>query len=149
MTKEELLARLEERKAITPTGCWLFSGPKTENKREIFIGDRNFLVTRVSASIFKNLNLAITTKLVCHYSFCPEPNCWNPDHYYIGDSSSNIRDAVEDGVHKNGNTNKITCKNGHSLSNPYLYTDLNGNVHRYCRACRRTADFNHKRKVKR
>ncbi len=74
--------------------------------------------------------------IICHK--CREPNCWNPDHIYIGDTSSNTLDAIADGTFKNGNSDKTHCKHGHELSpgNTYKHKDRNGLWHRRCRICR-------------
>lgn len=134
--KDILLSRLEKGKTITEDGCWLFNGPNTINKREIYVVDRNYLVSRISAYIHLNLNLDNTNILVCHE--CRESNCWNPKHIYLGNTSSNTLDAVRDGTFKNPNTGKTHCKHGHPLigSNLYLHLDLNGNTHRWCKKCR-------------
>lgn len=144
--KETLLRRLEARKYITENNCWLFKGPNIINKKEIYILDRNYKITRVSAYIYLGLDLENTNILVCHE--CKEDNCWNPKHIYLGNTSSNTLDSVRDGTFKNGNTDKTHCKNGHLLAgkNLYLHLDLNGGTHRWCRKCRKDAAARYKAK---
>lgn len=134
-----LLSRLEKNKSVTEDGCWLFNGPNTNNKKEIYILNRNYLVSRISAYIHLGLELDNTNVLVCHN--CKEKNCWNPKHIYLGNTRTNTLDSVRDGTFKNPNTGKTHCKNGHPLigNNLYLHVDLNGNTHRWCKKCRNAA----------
>lgn len=148
--KNYLLDRLMRRRTITESGCWLFNGPNSTNKREIYISDKNYLVARVSAYIHKGLNLDNPNILVCHE--CREENCWNPEHIYLGNTSTNTLDSVRDGTFKNPNTGKTHCKHGHPLTgnNLYLHLDLQGNTHRWCKTCRSNVATRHRvrRKVK-
>lgn len=136
--KSYLLSRLELHKVVLANGCWIFKGPNTESKREIYVEHQNYLVSRISMYIFSNFNLD-SPKLICHE--CRTKNCWNPKHLYIGDSSTNALDSIRDGTFKNQNSDKTHCKYGHLLSgsNLYLHTSLDGSIHRWCKICRNKA----------
>jgi hypothetical protein len=135
--KDTLLKRLEKNKIISDDGCWYLKGEKTSFKREMYICSRNYLVSRISAYIYHNLDLHNTRILVCHK--CRGWNCWNPEHIYLGNTSTNTKDAIKDGTFKNPNTDKEFCKYGHPLSGMNLYEwrdRRTGQRHRWCRICR-------------
>lgn len=144
--KQQLLKRLLKRRRIINDTCWIFVGPDNKQKREIYVQYKNFLVHRVSAFIHLDFDLH-SHNLICHN--CRTPYCWNPEHIYIGNTSTNTRDSIRDGTFKNPNTDKLVCKHGHALvgSNLYIWIDRKTQqVHRWCRICRTNADKKHKNK---
>lgn len=146
MIKHEVLKRLLRRRVINDNGCWFFTGPSGGIKREICIDGRNQVIARISAWLYLDFNLE-SHALICHR--CKSHGlCWNPDHIYIGDTSSNTKDSINDGTWTNQNKDKTHCINGHELSgnNLYEYKDKSGFNHRYCKACRNTK--RHQGKVK-
>lgn len=134
--KEKISKRLLKRRVVNGSCCWFFTGPSGGIKHEICINGKNRVVSRVSAWLFLDFDLD-DPSLICHK--CRSQGlCWNPEHIYIGNTSTNTKDAIRDGTFKNPNTNKTHCKHGHELSgsNLYTYTDKAGKHHRWCRACR-------------
>lgn len=145
--KLKLLRRLEKGKRIHPNGCWTFHGPSGVQKKEIYVGDRNQLVHRISMMVFRDFNIH-DHALICHK--CKTKYCWNPDHLYIGNTTTNTLDAIKDGTFKNRNMGKTHCVYGHELSGINLYTwkdKRTGQIHRWCRICRETHSNNYKAKI--
>ncbi len=136
-SKNDILQKLIRRRLITESECWLFTGPSGITKKEIYIKGKNYLVSRVSAWIHLKFDL-FSHLLICHK--CKSRGfCWNPEHIYIGNTSSNTKDSIADGTFRNPNTGKTHCKQGHELSGTNLYTwedYKTGEVHRWCRTCR-------------
>src|SRR5918911_454862 len=74
------------------TGCWLFTG-RLGNAGYGVISYNNIMqcVHRLSAHLF--LDLPLDSPLyVLHKQQCPNRNCWNPEHLYIGTHIDNMRD---------------------------------------------------------
>lgn len=77
--------------------------------------------------------------LACHKLECSIKSCWNPEHLYIGDRSSNTSDSVQMGSHNsNANRNKTHCKYGHEYT-PENTKFQKSNGARQCRECKRLA----------
>lgn len=95
---EELKLTLLKRRAISPNGCWEWTGHKTTagygEVGGIVFGKKHIPVHRLSAFFWKGFD--INSKLrVCHH--CDNPPCFNPEHLFIGTSSDNTIDAVKKG----------------------------------------------------
>jgi len=126
---------------VVVNDCWLWKGKY--GRQWIGIDYKTYLVHRVSASIFLGMDLD-SHELVCHKLICPNPGCYNPDHIYIGDTSTNTIDVVKSGKYRNGNTNKTVCKCG----KPYdSYTiRANGKIWRICKSCKNESNRKLRRK---
>src|SRR5437667_5281345 len=140
MNLDLLLSRIKERTRIDEsTGCWLYTGGLDEKGYgRIRLGNYIERIHRISAHIYLKLDLNDKLQLALHKLNCPNKNCWNPEHLYIGDYVDNMRDAKILGHTGGGlaktNKEKTHCLNGHPLSGDNLYIPRDGR--RRCRACR-------------
>lgn len=67
------------------TGCWLFIGAQSPvGYGHMGYKGRTENVHRLSAHLFLGLELRDKTKTANHKINCPNKNCWNPDHIYVG-----------------------------------------------------------------
>ena len=71
--------------------CWIKKRP-IASRPFITIRGRRFLASRVVLAIHDGLDVEDLDALVCH--ICENKQCYNPDHLYIGDKSSNAKDAL-------------------------------------------------------
>jgi hypothetical protein len=71
-------------------------------------------------------------EFACHH--CDNPRCCNPEHLYVGDHASNMRDKVARGRSHEAYRGMTHCRRGHEFTqvNTYLYRGS-----RTCRACAR------------
>lgn len=116
MTNQEKLKRLQRKTVIDPiTGCWLWKGACTQNGYgQICFEYIRYLCHRVSAAIHLELDLLDKTQQALHKPECPNRNCWNPEHLYVGTAKENTQDI----------TNAATyCKHNNDT--------------RYCRTCKK------------
>lgn len=117
----------------TTTGCWLYQKTvETGYGRygRITIEGKSIYVHRLSASIFLGLDLEDLEQLACHELICPNKNCWNPEHLYIGNNSSNACDKHQ--IHSHPNLTKTHCPKGHKYNEE---NTLKYNGKRHCREC--------------
>lgn len=119
----------EVKKTITSSNCWIRDDIKTIPKVN------GHPLHRVVAHLWHGLNLYDTTQEACHR--CNNGLCFNPDHIYNGNHSSNMLDAVEAGTHIS--TRKITCRLGHPLDG--LKIRSSGENERYCKTCQKMANI--------
>lgn len=98
MTKISLLdksiieKRIKRKSSIIPNGCWLFLGAiNNGGYGKIRINNKTFDVHRLAAYLFLNFDLHSNLQ-INHKRECPNKNCWNPDHLYIGTQSDNMCD---------------------------------------------------------
>lgn len=89
---QEILLKFK-RKTIYKNGCWLFIGWHNEQGygRLKFNGIYT-TVSRVSCHIFHGLDLDNRELHALHKPICPNKNCWNPEHLYVGTNSQNKLD---------------------------------------------------------
>lgn len=102
--KQYLLKRLEKHTIKDQTtGCWLWignlsKGGKSEGYGRINLFGIIFYVHRVSAYIYFDMPLhKIIDKFTknsqaLHKTICPNKNCWNPEHIYVGTHKDNMLD---------------------------------------------------------
>lgn len=143
MTKSKGIFRprawtLEERllsgKALSPTGCWTWTGGRfTDGYGSLSYKRRTLRVHRVSASLYLGLDLNDSKALVCHK--CSNKLCFNPEHLYVGNNSTNTLDTVKDWTH--GSATKMHCPKGHAYTWENTYVSPDGRSGRSCRECAR------------
>lgn len=128
------LIKLLNNKTTQINNCWIYDGFTTQKMpypRVTFWGNV-FMVHRLSAAIYLGLNLDDSEEHACHKTICPNKNCWNPEHLYVGDRSTNMQDTVKLRTHPE--TRKTHCARGHE------YTPENTRIYerkRKCRTCNR------------
>lgn len=89
--------RLEANKVIDPeTGCWLWTGYRNNTGYGLtrLPNGINTLVTRLSAQ--KYLGLDIDSD-VCVLHKCDNPQCFNPEHLFLGSHADNVQDMMSKG----------------------------------------------------
>jgi hypothetical protein len=128
---KDLKLRLEKHKVVIGE-CWLYKGRK--GRQWIGINYKTYLIHRVSAVVYLGFDID-SWDLICHKRECPNPGCYNPEHLYIGDSSTNKLDEVALGNYKNQNTNKENCG---VCGEPYdgIIYKSRGRIWRYCKQCK-------------
>lgn len=102
MTTHQLI----QRRTITDTGCWNFTGAKTGGKcggyGAIYVAGKMVLVHRLSYSLFKRA--LIPGKVIAHQ--CNNRQCFNPAHLKQTTQRRNLLDGVKLGTVKLFKTNK-------------------------------------------
>lgn len=110
------------------SGCWEWTGYLTVGYGNIKIGNENFLVHRVSYSIFKNKD--ISNLIIDHK--CRNRKCVNPDHLRVADSFKN---TTENSIGiASINLSKTHCLNGHEFTEENTRTRKD-RVARNCKKC--------------
>ena len=119
-------------RSIVQDECWLWTGESGGNGYgRLRIDSRKYHhVHRLSAFIFLGLNILDKKCQALHKLECPNKNCWNPDHIYVGVHKDNMRDRkVLDGYSSNsGASIKAYCSRGHER--------IQENLHNYSRNCK-------------
>lgn len=133
ISKEQILEKLQAKTIKDElTGCWLWQGADDggDGHGKIWIGHLETSVSRASAHV--HLDLELDSKMYAlHKNSCPNKNCWNPEHLYVGTASDNVQDSIQKGTYIAPGKFKETCKYGHPLDG------LRGNGKRYCKTCNR------------
>jgi hypothetical protein len=125
------IERAKARSVESASGCWLwqgFIGPWGYGR--LHYRGRGAAVHRKMYEIEHGVTLT-RWQLVCHT--CDVPNCWNPEHLWLGTPSDNILDSAKKGRHRNAR--KTECKHGHPLSGANVWICKEGL--RHCRTCSR------------
>ena len=92
MFAEEFWERALAKRLIDPvTGCWLWSGALSLKGYGVMIV-RGFeeRVHRLAAQFSFGWQARNWKQSVCHH--CDVPNCFNPQHLYVGNAKTNGRD---------------------------------------------------------
>lgn len=120
------------------TGCWLWTGPMIKGYGQIGANGTTHYAHRVSYKMF--VGAIPEGYWVCHQ--CDTPACVNPNHLLAAKPLANVLDAVAKGRHRNQNTGKTECKNGHPLTPENV--KIEGKNLRRCITCRRDYFRNYK-----
>ncbi len=114
-TLEQYISRFMKKTRIVDSH-WLWRGTTNNKSRHAAVGINGKIVVlhRFIFCVKNNLDYYDKSFLICHKQECNIPFCWNPDHLYMGDHSTNTLDVVQLGYHHN--TIKIYCKYGHILN---------------------------------
>lgn len=100
-----ILDRLWRRTVIDDaTECWLYAGSLDKNgygRIRLPHPSRSYdWVHRVSAKLFLGYKSGNRRIQINHEDCCPNRNCWNPRHIYVGTQSENTWDSIRLGTHK-------------------------------------------------
>ena len=130
-TIEKVLDKLKSKTVYNENGCWLYTGSQdNDGHSTIRFKYKSVGIHRFSMHVFYNFDL--DTKLpVCHKPECNTPNCWNPEHLYVGSATSNVLDTIR--AQTNHYLSKTHCPSGHEYSEANTYIDPQ--EHRHCREC--------------
>lgn len=147
MIKNEIIEKLRVNTYIDAyTGCFLWKGSLDDDGygmiRNPFEDSKSNMIRvhRLSAIIYLELDINDRTQKALHKSECPNKNCWNALHLYVGTNQDNILDAVKKGTHyiptyipPKGRKIGTHCTRGHELNEKNLALRKNGSW--YCRIC--------------
>lgn len=117
--------------------CWLWTGPRDFNGYgDAYISkDKKKTLTmkahRLSYIFF--VGEISKGKVIMHV--CDNRQCVNPAHLREGSTRDNVLDCVTKGRHRNQNTGRAICKNGHKLSGTNVRLEL-GRFRR-CMICKK------------
>lgn len=132
--KEQILDILKQNTTYRDN-CWCYNKYINDHGYgQLRVGGRKGKlerVNRLSAWIFLDLDLNDKRLNSLHKLICPNKNCWNPEHLYIGTQKRNNEDAFENGVGRlarHFQKNQILCIRGHELTK-------RPNGTRFCREC--------------
>ena len=91
-----ILNRLNEKTIRNnETSCWLYIGGNDGRYGTIRFNGKKTKVHRVSAHLFHGLDLNSRTLRALHKPICPNKNCWNPEHIYVGTDKDNVQDTIK------------------------------------------------------
>lgn len=107
--KKHIVHRMVNKTNFVENGCWLFNGSLNKGHGQICLkpGLTPERVHRISTHFFLDYDFDSPLQ-VNHKQDCPNKNCWNPEHIYVGSQLENMQDMTILG--KNANQWKV----GHS-----------------------------------
>ena len=100
----------------------------------------------MSAKLFLGLDINEQHIQACHKDICPNKNCWNPEHLYLGSNQQNQIQAAVIQSERSFNGAKGICLKGHSFNDENTIIRKNGS--RACRICAnlRNRQYLHRKK---
>ena|SRR6266404_2037961 len=115
--KASVLRLLEKYKFVS-RDCWRSSASSNiKGYATIGIEGKTYRVHRLSMYVFKDFDLN-SDFLICHKIECQYPDCWNPDHLYVGTHENNMSDIIK----KNYENPKPFFKCGHKKEQSNIYS---------------------------
>lgn len=121
------------------TGCFLYIGE--EKYPRVYYKFRLELLSRIVCHLKHGLDFEDKEHWALHKTICPNTNCWNSEHLYVGNRSQNTMDSVVLRSHNSNSKKYIThCPKGHEYT-PENTKIQKGTNKRSCREC----DKNRKR----
>lgn len=132
--KEKILTRLNHLTRFE-NKCWLYTG-HLNRKGYGVLNLKNPIITitvsRLSAYIFLGLDVDNKKLHSLHKSICPNKNCWNPEHLYIGTNQDNMNDMKKA---------RLYCKRGHEFNpnNTVILWSAAKGYQRTCKKCKKEA----------
>jgi hypothetical protein len=113
------------------TNCWLAQGALRNGYGVVMVKYQSVYLHRLSAALYLGYTLEDITRQVNHKLFCPNKNCWNPEHLYVGTQEENMNDPHRGKTH---------CINGHEFTEENTYMDSSmKSGGRKCKTCRKAA----------
>ncbi len=131
-TLEELWEKILSLRWITESGCWRYLGcTNSRGYGQIHFLGKQYEVHRISAVINLGLDINNKREQSNHKEICQYHDCFNPDHLYKGNNSTNAIDTVRNKTHRE--SKKTHCPKGHEYNDKNTWISPNG--WRQCRIC--------------
>lgn len=95
---DALPERIRRRLSVADDGCWNWTSPNSlvgRGRGYVSIKGKPMLHHRAVWTLLRGP--IPTGAFLCHH--CDNPRCANPEHLYVGDDKSNVRDMWERGRH--------------------------------------------------
>lgn len=126
-TNKKMMLKLNKRRNITVEGCWIWVGPANNGYGRVVYKGVRWYAHRLAFYLYKPEEYN-EFGMICHK--CNNPRCFNPEHLYCGDASTNALDAVKAGTHFMAS--KTQCPKGHTYNDENTYVE---NGRRHCKIC--------------